>query len=435
MTLVPIDGAPIQNVQSYQLAFAFCLAFILLVPLAIAGLALINAGLGRSRSAAHALTSAVCVLGVAVLTYFAFGFAIQGYQNPLAQGGPFVGVPYVHSIPRGFFFRGMPWGSVVSLETLLGVFSVGMCSIIPLGATADRWRLPSACASTILLAGFIYPVFVRWEPGLFVMLGSSAHGLGDLLDAGGSGFIHVTGGVTALSLTWLLGPRQGKYSSHGVPAAIPAHNVAFVLFGCTLAWAGWLGLNSAGAMLYTEMQPERAVLVIINTTFAASAAAIAAAATTRIRFRRPDASLIANGWMAGLVASSAGCAVFKPAIAILVGLVAGGLVVLSVEFFEFTLKVDDPCGSVSVHAVCGIWGLLAVGVFVGGLSQFLAQLVGVATLLGFILPLAYGLNWLLGRFIPHRVSIDGERQGLDLHELGADAYPEFVVHADEFMQR
>ncbi|HEX6896126.1 MAG TPA: hypothetical protein VF146_12690, partial [Bryobacteraceae bacterium] len=161
----------------------------------------------------------------------------------------------------------------------------------------------------------------------------------------------------------------------------------------------------------------------------------AAAVVTRVRFRRPDASLIANGWMAGLVASSAGCAMLKPATAIIAGIVAGTLVVLSVEWFELHLKIDDPCGSISVHAVCGIWGLLAVGIFSGSGAQFTAQIVGIATLLGLIFPIAYGLNWVLNRFIPYRVSPDGERQGLDLHELGADAYPEFVVHADEFLQR
>jgi Amt family ammonium transporter len=202
-----------------------------------------------------------------------------------------------------------------------------------------------------------------------------------------------------------------------------------------LAWVGWLGLNSAGAMLYAGMQPEGSVLVLLNTTLSASAAALTSAVVTRIRFRNPDASLIANGWMAGLVASSAGCATLKPATAVLTGLVAGTLVVFSVEFLEFRLKVDDPCGSVSVHAVCGIWGLLAAGIFSDASGQFMAQLVGVATLLGFIFPMTYGLNWLLNRFIPYRVSADGERQGLDLHELGADAYPEFVVHTDEFLQR
>jgi len=135
------------------------------------------------------------------------------------------------------------------------------------------------------------------------------------------------------------------------------------------------------------------------------------------------------------VASSAGCATLKPATATITGIVAGVLVVLSVEWFELHLKVDDPCGSVSVHAVCGIWGLLAAGIFAERAGQFTVQIIGIATLLGFIFPLTYGLNYLLNRFLVYRVSPDGERQGLDLHELGADAYPEFVVHADEFLQR
>ena len=399
--------------------FALCLSFILLVPFAIAGIALINAGLGRSRSAAHAMTSSLCVICVAVLVYFVWGFAVQGYPLSVGQGhgsgGP------------GLFLQKLYSGDA-SLAVLLGLFSVGLASLIPLGAAADRWRLGTACASTLLFAGCTYPLFAHWARTA-VRFGNG------FTDAGGSGVIQVTGGLTALSLAWLLGPRHGKYSSNGMPAAIPAHNGVYVLFGCLLAWIGWLGLNSAGAILHAGLPAENSVLVAINTTFSAMSAALTAAVVTRIRFRKPDASLIANGWVGGLVAGSAGCASLKPATAVLTGLVAGALVVLSIEFLEFTLKVDDPCGSVSVHAIVGIWGLLAVGIFAGSGGQLLAQLVGVATLLGLILPLTYGLNWLLGRFIPHRVSVDGERQGLDLHELGADAYPEFVVHADEFMQR
>jgi ammonium transporter, Amt family len=398
--------------EYYQLSFALCLVFVLLVPFAIAGLALINAGLGRSRSAAQAMTSSLCVISVAAMIYFAWGFGIQGYGGTLRSG---------------FFLRGAPWGNLPSLAIPLTVFSVGLGSLIPLGAAADRWRLSAACASTVIFAGCTYPLFARMESGLWIGRGLS--------DAGGSGVIQVTGGLTALSLAWLLGPRRGKYSSHGMPAAIPAHNGVLVLFGCMLAWIGWLGLNSAGAILYAGLPAENSVLAVVNTTFSAMAAALTAAAMTRLRFRKPDASLIANGWVGGLVASSAGCASLKPPTAVLTGLIAGALVVLAIEFLEFTLKVDDPCGSVSVHAIAGIWGLLAVGIFTGGPGQLVTQLVGVATLLGFTLPMTYGLNWLLGRFIPHRVSVDGERQGMDLHELGADAYPEFIVHADEFMQR
>lgn len=402
-------------VYGYQLSFSLSLIFILLVPFAIAGLSLVNTGLGRSRSAANAMTSCLCAVSIAVLTYLILGFAVEWWRF-----GLFFRQDYVIGNPLILFLP----------------LSVALASIIPLGAAADRWRLVSLCASTFVLAGFTYPLFSQLARHTLLALLDRKYGLGQpFIDAGGSGVINVTGGFTALAVAWLLGPRRGKYSSQGLPTAIPAHNAVFVLFGCMLAWVGWLGLNSAGAMLYVGMQPEQSVLVLINTTFSACAAALTAAAITRIRFRKPDASLIANGWMAGLVASSAGCATLKPATAVLTGLVAGALVVFSVEMFEFRMKVDDPCGSVSVHAVCGIWGLLAAGIFSDVSGQFMAQLVGVATLLGLVFPMTYFLNWLLNRFIPYRVSVDGERQGLDLHELGADAYPEFVVHSDEFIQR
>ena len=412
----------------FQFSYTLCLGFVLLAPFAIAGVALINAGLGRSRSAAHAMTSCLCVVSVAALIYFVCGFAVQRYPLHAAQfvAAGLPGAP-------GLFSRGVSDPGAL-LVLLVGIFSVGLASIIPLGAAADRWRLSAACTSTVLLAGWTYPVFARMAWHQFLPMLDVKFNLGHaFVDAGGSGAIQVTGGLTALSLAWLMGPRRGKFAPDGLPAAIPAHNEVFVLFGCMLAWIGWLGLNSAGAILYAGMHPEKSALVAVNTTFSATAAALAAAAVTRLRFRRPDASLIANGWMAGLVASSAGCATLKPATAILTGLVAGALVVLSVEWLEFGLKVDDPCGSVSVHAVAGLWGLLAVGIFAGDPDQFMAQLVGVAILIGFILPITYGLNCLLGHVIAHRVSPDGERQGMDLHELGADAYPEFVVHADELM--
>lgn len=405
-----------------EVSWGLLLICVLLVPLAIAGLALINTGLGRSRSAAHAMTMSLCVVSIAILAYFFFGFNVQenGITAPLRHPG--------FLLPSGML------DSFAGAAVLFGCFGAGLASLIPLGATADRWRLGPALVSTLVLAAWTYPAF----PRLIRDVPFLRHGYPALLDRGGSAFINVTAGLSALSIAWLVGPRHGKYSPNGMPAAIPAHNGVFVLFGCMLAWVGWLGLNSAGALLYyggSGAQVGPSLLVMINTTFAACAAALASATTTRIRFRRPDASLIANGWLAGLVSSSAGCATLKPATAVLTGIVAGAVVVLSVELFELYLKVDDPCGSVSVHAVAGLWGLLAAGIFSGSFPQFLAQLVGVATLLGLIFPMTYGLNWLLSRFLPYRVSIDGERQGLDLHELGADAYPEFVVHADEFLQR
>ncbi len=433
-----------------DLAALLCIASILMIPLAVAGLSLINTGLGRARSASQMILSSLCVFGVAALVYFAFGFAWQGYP-----GGPgyqmFVaGRGWSWIANSSFFLRNISFdGSPASLASLFGIFSVALAAVIPLGSGTERWRLGAACASTALFAGWTYPLFAHWVwgGGWLAQLGTGA-GLGrGFVDAGGSGTIQAVGGLTALSIAWILGPRYGKYTVEGMPSAIPGHNSVLVLFGCLLTLIGWLGLNSAGSVLLNGVELGQVIKVILNTTLCASAAGLMAAAFTYVRFGKPDASLTANGWVGGLAASSAACAFVVPAEAVVIGGIAGGLVILSVEWLELRLSVDDPSGSVSVHGVAGLWGILAVGLFgrfpssaATGASgapagQWLAQLVGIATLIGFVLPLTYGLNWLLDRFYPLRVSPEGERQGMDLYELGAGAYPEFVTHSEEFMQR
>jgi len=191
-------------------------------------------------------------------------------------------------------------------------------------------------------------------------------------------------------------------------------------------------------MLFAGVDLGRVPLIAMNTLLGASAAALATAVITKVRFGKPDASLTANGWVGGLVAGSAACAFLTPAEVLIVGLVAGALVTFSVDLLDLRLEVDDPGGSIPVHAVGGIWGVLAVGLFgrleAGGEGQLLAQAVGVATLVGFVLPFTYGLNWLLDRVMGQRVAAEGEHQGMDLYELGAGAYPEFITHTDEFMR-
>jgi Amt family ammonium transporter len=242
------------------------------------------------------------------------------------------------------------------------------------------------------------------------------------------------------SVVWIIGPRRGKYSSDGMATAIPGHNIVLVALGCLLALAGWIGLNSAASMLFYGAPPEQIIAIVINTMLSASAGGLAVVATTRIRYRKPDASLSANGWTAGLVASSASGGLVSPLIAIFIGLVAGIIVAFLIENLELRLQVDDPGGAISVHAGAGIWGLIAFGIFgptaAGSTAEnILAQLVGVATLLGLILPLLHGGNLLLNHFIRFRVDSDGDWQGMDIRELGAGAYPEFVIHADEFVPR
>lgn len=413
---------------------ALCLFSIFLIPCAAAGLALINAGLGRFRNAAHSMLSVLCVIGVAVLIYFALGAAWQGSSAQPAFALRVAGRQWNWIGADGFFLRGLERGGWSSLIPLFGLMSAAVAAIIPLGSGADRWRLGAACASTVLLAGVTFPIFAHWAWG-----GGWLQALG-FIDSGGAGAIHAVGGLTALSITWILGPRRGKFSPEGAPTALPGHNAVLVLFGCFLAWIGWLGLDSAGAILFTGVEASRTVLIAANTTLAAGAATLAVAAITRARFGKTDASLCANGWVAGLVAISAGCAVVRPAAAVIIGAVAGALAVYSVEWLELHLAVDDPGGSVSVHAVAGLWGLFAVGplaaIAPGTIGElWLIQLVGIATLVGFVLPVTYGFNWLLNRFSPQRVAVEGERQGLDLYELGAGAYPDFQTHNEDFWQR
>jgi Amt family ammonium transporter len=448
MTLVPAPALPGTTV-------ALCIFSIFLVPFALGGLALVNTGLGRSHSAAHAMLASLSVMAVAAGVYFVCGFAWQGYIGMPAHTLVVSGTPWNWIGAQPFFLRGLDLnGSAASLAVWLQMLAVGLAALIPLGAGIDRWRLSAICASTALLAGWTYPLFAHWVwgGGWLAQLGVNyklGHGF---VDAGGTSSIQVLGGLTALSVAWILGPRRGKYSVEGMPTAIPGHSAVIVLFGCLLALVGWLGLNSAGAILFTGSEPGRAVLIAINTTLAAGSAGLTALLITHLRFGRPDVSLTANGWVGGLAASSAACVFVAPAAAVLIGLVAGALTTLSVEWFELRMGIDDPGGAISVHAVGGLWGLLSVAFFarfparvlnvaagpsptLGDSGQWLAQLVGIATLLGFVLPLTYGLNRALNLVCPYRVAAEGERQGLDLYELGAGAYPEFVTHTDEFTQR
>jgi Amt family ammonium transporter len=438
------------GVHFSEIQTAACVFFLLLAPLAGAGLALINAGLGRTRNAAHSMMAALCVISVAACVYFVCGRAFQGYAGGLSHSITITGKALGNKTwnwigAEPWFFRGLPMNPSpnalpVLLSAWFGILAAGLAGLIPLGSGADRWRLAAICASTALLGGLTFPLFAHWVwgGGFLAQLGVN-YGLGrGYLDAGGAGPIHALGGLTALAITWIVGPRRGKYTSDGMPMAIPGHNAVLVLFGCMVAFVGWLGLNSAGAMLFAGVDVARVPLIAVNTLLCASSSALATAVITRVRFGKPDASLTANGWVGGLVASSAACAFIAPAAVLIVGLVTGALVTFSVDVLDLRMEVDDPGGAISVHAVSGIWGVLAVGLFgrleADGAGQLLAQAVGVATLVGFVLPFTYALNLLLDRVMGQRVAVEGEHQGMDLYELGAGAYPEFVTHTDEFMR-
>jgi Amt family ammonium transporter len=410
---------------------AICMVCIFLVPLVGAGLALVNAGFGRGRSAAHSMLSAMCVFAVAVLVYFFIGFRFQGFIGEPAHLLSFGGRQWNLIGAERLMMRGVVFnGSALSLVACLQLFSVGIAAMIPLGAGSDRWRLSASCASAALLAGITYPIFAHWVwgGGWLSQLGTQASCGNGAIDAGGAGVIQAVGGITALSITWILGARHGKYEMSGM--AIPGHNMAFVLFGCMLTLIGFLGLDTAGAMLFAGATIGSIALIAVNNLVASSIALLTALIVTGLRYSKPDASITANGFVIGLVSISGACSLVSPAEAAAIGLVAGMLVPFAVEWLD-RLGFDDPSGSISVHAVGGVWGVIAAGGFVHARpGQWLAQAAMISALLGFVLPLAYCLNLLLNRIHPQRIHKDGERQGLDMCELGAGAYPELTPTKD-----
>jgi Amt family ammonium transporter len=319
------------------------------------------------------------------------------------------------------------------LGLLFEFLAVALAALIPWGSGADRLRLTAGCAVAAVLAAVVFPVLAHWvwAGGWLSQLGVSFSLGSGFLDPTGAATIHVLGGLSALAVVWIAGPRKGKFPQGGFATAMPGHNAVYILFGSLVALAGWLAFNLAGAILWLRAPFAALPVTAVNTLLSASGALAAAFVVTRFRFGKPDASLCANGWLAGLVSSSATAAIVSPLQALVIGIVAGVTTPLLVEVLELALSIDDPSGGITVHAAGGLWGLIASGIISAQSGQLIAQLVGVATLLGLILPLLYLLFWLLNRVIPLRVDPDGERIGMDLHELGGGAYPEFVIHRDD----
>ena len=432
--MIPITPSPIAPALT-EAVFALTLALLFLAPLTIAGVALINTGLGRSRSAAQSLLGNLAVLAVAAIVFALVGASLSG-SLPGGWGLAFhaggTAWEWIHFSP--FLLGGL--GSAppqAQLALLFEFLAVALVAMIPWGSGADRWRLTAGCAAAASLAAIVFPLLAHWiwGGGWLAQLGIN-FGLGaGFLDGGGAATVHLLGGLSALAVVWIAGPRRGKFPKEGLSTALPGHNAVYVLFGCLLALVGWLAWNVAGAVLFLHAPLAALPVVAINTLLSASGAIAATFAVTRIRFGKPDASLCANGWLAGLVASTACAGLVTPGQALFVGLVTGIITPLLVELLELALSIDDPSGAVTVHAVGGLWGLLAAGLFAPLPGQLVAQLVGIATLLGLVLPVVYMLFWLLNRVIPFRVDPDGERIGMDLHELGGGAYPDFVIHRDE----
>lgn len=420
------------------------------------GLMLIVAGLGRGRNLTHSLLSALVAWSCAALGYAVLGASFGGYPGTPAHRFSLAGQSWNWLGAGGWWLHSIPaadatWAAV---WRLMGMLAAGWAAIILSTGALERWKLSRLALASFCFGAFLFPLPLHWlwARGWLSRLG--AHfGLGQgALDIGGAGVIQVMGGMGALALVWQLGARRHKYNKQGEPNALPGHSSMLVLAGCGLALAGWLAWNAATTLLVAQAAPGMLARAEIHTLLAAAAAFLIALLLGRWRFGRPDASMAANAWIAGLAATGAAAPFLSSFAAVLIAAAAGALVFFSIPWLEKTLRMDDPAGAVPAHLLGGLWGLLAAGLFAvipysitAGSTianaatphvahgQFLAQLLAVATLLGCLLPLIYGLIWAIERLWPGRVEPEAEAQGLDLYELGSSAYPEFVTHSDEFL--
>lgn len=427
-----------------------------------AGFAMVEAGLCRVKNSNHTYMMNFTVYACGLFAYWLIGFAIQmgGAAGNASLGGlqPLTGE---HSMT----IFGHPWGMFAHTGMLLtgSSYDVGVMVIflfqmvfmdtaltIVTGACAERWKFFTFCVSSVLMGAFTYPLFANWAwgGGWLSQLGTNL-GLGKgYCDFAGSGVVHAVGGITALAVAMIIGPRIGKYNKDGSSNTIMGHDISAVMIGCFILAFGWFGFNPGSTLGASGAGALRIGSIAVNTMLAGCTGTFGAMLYMWIFKGKPDSGMVANGLLAGLVAITAPSGFVTPISSAIIGLIAGVLVCLSVSFIDNVLKVDDPCGAISVHGSCGLWGVLSVGLFADGKSnyggswngvtgsvtglfygdagQLVAQLVGIATLIGFVFTFSFVLNWVLDVLVGQRVSAETELEGLDIPEIGALGYPEFV---------
>ena len=420
-----------------------------------AGFALVETGLCRKKNAAYVMAMNFLVYSIGILGFWALGFGFQmGGVGALATLGgdatlsdEFViniaGKPFGLFGTRGFFLTFANFTPAVAALFLFQTVFMATTATIPTGALAERWKFISFVLFSFAVSTLIYPLYANWVwgGGWLSKLGTNYHLGHGHVDFAGSSVVHLTGGVISLVGAKLLGARIGKFDRYGKAQPIPGHNIPMALLGTFVLAFGWFGFNAGSTLAGTD---TRIAIVAVNTLLASAAGAFSAALFVWIRYGKPDPTWLANGMLAGLVAITAPCAFVGAPAAVLIGAIAGVLVIVSANFVEKTLKIDDPVGASSVHGACGLWGALSVGLFADGSygdglngvagkvtgaffgdsSQLLAQCIGVLTNVLYVAAMTAGGLWLTNQLVGNRVSAEDEVSGLDIPEMGVLAYPD-----------
>jgi Amt family ammonium transporter len=471
-----------------------------------AGFALVETGLCRAKSAAHVMSTNFMIYGLGMLGFWICGFAIMfggagvapgaiGSQPSLGQGIlllnkeltiPIFGKPFGLLGGTGFFLGNDVFDTAIFALFLFQMVFMDTTATIPTGAMAERWNFRNFIIYGFWVGMLPYSIFGNWVwgGGWLAQLGLN-FGLGHgHVDFAGSSVVHQTGGMIALAGAWVIGARLGKFGPDGKPRAIPGHNIPMVMLGTFILAFGWFGFNPGSTLAGTD---NRIAIVAVNTMLASASGALLAMLAMMFKTGKPDPSMMCNGMLAGLVAITAPCAFVNSLGAVIIGAVAGVLVVVSVFFVEGVLKLDDPVGAISVHGTCGSFGVLSVGLFANGSygqgwggvhrlmkdgamqiinndgaketidkfsklisdgwsdqgvtgvfgplfggaysdwSQLGAEVVG--TLTNFVFVALFALVWfkVSNLIIPLRSKEADEIQGLDVPEMGAEAYPDYAL--------
>ncbi len=429
-----------------------------------AGFALLTCGLVRRKNAGHLMMLNFAAYVFAFLAYYVCGYAFQfGAVAVNAAPTNLGGIPTLNEFligsgqwgflgGKGFFLSGPAYDAGSNCLTLFEVVFMETAGYIIVGAICERITFWGFVLCELFMGALLYPIFGCWVwgGGWLSQLGSTmgfGHGY---VDFAGSTVVHGVGGFCALALAYILGPRIGKYGKDGKPRAFPAHNLAFVVIGTFILLFGWMGFNPGSTLGASDL---RISVIAVNTNLSAVAASATALIFWYFKFGKPDISMACNGMLAGLVAITAPCAFVSPNSAVMIGILAGILVCLGVLFNERVIKVDDPCGAISVHGYCGWLGAVCVGIFADGtygagwngvgattylgtagqgvmgllhgdVSQFFTQLGGAT----FLALYAFGFTFVVFKIVnaiyPLRVSEEVEREGLDVPEFGMPGYAE-----------
>ena len=390
------------------------------------GFSFLEIGLTRQKNTVNILFKNVFIITVGLLLYYIGGFNLMypgdfngflgfagfGLPAPVdAEGALDLTYNEGYTYWTDFLFQGM--------------FAATAATIVS-GAVAERIKLGGFMIFTLIYVGLVYPIVGSWQWG-GGFLSSLSYGEAEgFYDFAGSTLVHSVGGWAALIAIYLLGARIGKFGADGKPRAIPGHSLPLAAAGVLILWLGWFGFNG-GSVLSAD--PAGTSLVLVTTCLAAAAGGVSSFLTSLAMYKNYDLTMFLNGILGGLVGITAGADLMSPNEAVIIGLIAGVIIVLAVALID-KLRLDDPVGAVAVHLICGIFGTLAVGMFgaKAGLDQFIVQLAGVGAAAVFCSITAFIILFTIKKVSGLRVSEQEELEGLDLHEHGMDAYADFRMN-------